>query len=515
MANNAILEFKGATKRFGNFVAVDNVDFCVCNKEVVSIIGENGAGKSTLCKMLTGLYSIDGGELYLDGERLEFKNTTESMKAGIGMVYQERNLVGMLTGAQNICLGNEPGKVGIISEKEAYERAIEIRDKLNLKIPLDVPVETLGAGEQQLIEIMRAFYNQPKVLILDEPTASLGEGEVEPFFAFINDIKESMEIAIIFISHKIEELFAISDRIVVLADGKNTLTDKIENLTQDKVIRSMLRSGKSYGKISVPEKDFDSLPVILKIEEAVYDGKKHKLNFEVRKGEVVGFYGLVGSGRTECVEMLYGLRTSEKSFEFNGKTFTKTSTGEMINHGMIVTPEKRANGMFKSLSLVDNICNLFMDDLSSKYLNTVNRKKSRLFSNKILKDSDVKYNDMMQPISSLSGGNIQKIIIGRSVAIENIKLIIMDEPTNGIDIGAKFEIYQRVRALTDNGDVEKRIGVLFISSELEELLNVCDRIYVFAEGNIVEGFKRDEFDKEQILSVAVKGEKTNEKTTVH
>ena len=186
------------------------MNFEVHNKEIVSIIGENGAGKSTFCKMLTGVYSIDEGDMYFEGKKVNFRNTTESMKAGISMVYQERNLVGMLTGAQNICLGNEPGK-GLLSEREAYEKAVKLRDKLKLKIPLDVPAEELGAGEQQLIEIMRAFYNKPKVLILDEPTASLGEGEVEPFLKFIKDVRQTMNIAIIFISHKIEELFAISD----------------------------------------------------------------------------------------------------------------------------------------------------------------------------------------------------------------------------------------------------------------------------------------------------------------
>ena len=506
MTDGAILEFKGATKRFGNFVAVDNVNFKIKNKEIVSIIGENGAGKSTFCKMLTGVYSIDGGEMYFEGQKAHFKNTTESMKAGIGMVYQERNLVGLLTGAQNICLGNEPKNKKLLSEKETYKRAMEIRDRLHLDIPLDVPVEELGAGEQQLIEIMRAFYNNPKVLILDEPTASLGEGEVEPFFRFIKEVRETMDIAIIFISHKIEELFLISDRIVVLTDGKNTLTDKVENLTKDQVILAMLRTGKAYGKVDVKPKDHDSLPVILKVDEAFYDGKNHKLNFDVRKGEVVGFYGLVGSGRTECVEMLYGLRNSQKTYEFNGEKISKATTGEMISRGMIVTPELRANGMFKTLSITDNICNLFMKKrLAGKYVGVVKKKKSREFAKKVLSDSDVKYGSPGQTISSLSGGNIQKVIIGRSVAIDNIRLLILDEPTNGIDIGAKFEIYQRVRALTDCEDEDRRVGVLFISSELDELLNVCDRIYVFASGNIVMEFSRDEFVKSNILGAAVRG----------
>ncbi|MDO4261522.1 MAG: sugar ABC transporter ATP-binding protein [Eubacteriales bacterium] len=486
------------------------MNFEVHNKEIVSIIGENGAGKSTFCKMLTGVYSIDDGDMYFEGKKVNYKNTTESMKAGISMVYQERNLVGMLTGAQNIVLGHEPGK-RFLSEKQAYEEALAIRDKLHLSIPLDVPVDELGAGEQQLIEIMRAFYNHPKVLILDEPTASLGEGEVEPFLRFVKEVRDTMDIAIIFISHKIEELFAISDRIAVLTDGKNTLTDRVENLTQIQVIMAMLRTGKSYGRVAVEEKEFDKLPVILDVQKAVYDGKEHDLRFQVRKGEVVGFYGLVGSGRTECAEALFGLKKSEKSYQFNGETITKCSTREMIGRGMIMTPEMRSNGMFKALSLTDNICNLFLKKgLAGAGIGVVNRKKCSAFADKILAENDVKYNSAGQAISSLSGGNIQKIIIGRSIAIENISLLILDEPTNGIDVGAKFEIYQKVRQLTDVEDEEKRIGVLFISSEIDELLNVCDKIYVFADGNIIQGFDRVDFDKQSILSVAVRGKRTNE-----
>lgn len=510
MENKPILRFDGATKRFGDFVAVDHVDFEISNKEIVAIIGENGAGKSTFCKMLTGVYSIDEGDMTYQGQRVRFRNTTESMKAGIGMVYQERNLVGMLTGAQNICLGHEPGK-GLISEREAYEKAMEIRDKLHLTIPLDVPVDELGAGEQQLIEIMRAFYINPRILILDEPTASLGEGEVEPFLEFIKHVRETMDIAIIFISHKIEEIFSISDRVVVLTDGRNTLTDSVSNLTQVQVITAMLRTGKSYGEVAIAEKDLTDAPVVLKVGGAKYDGADHKLDFQVRAGEVVGFYGLVGSGRTECAEVLFGLRKTESTFTFNGQEIGKHTTRDMIEKGMIMTPEKRANGMFQALSLIDNICNLFLkDNLAKGAAGVVNNKKSREFAKEILTKNDVKYYSANQAISSLSGGNIQKIIIGRSIEIENISMLILDEPTNGIDIGAKFEIYKKVRQLVDNPDPEKRIGVLFISSEIDELLYVCDRIHVFANGNIVQGFDRDEFEKQNILSVAVRGKKVDE-----
>ena len=508
-----ILKLTGVTKRFGNFTAVDHVDFEAYNREVVAIIGENGAGKSTFCKMLTGKYAIDGGEMFYNGERVSFRSTTESMRAGIGMVYQERNLVGYLTGARNIVLGSEPRtKLGLIDEKKSYQIAMEIQEKLRQNIPLNVPVDQLGAGEKQMIEIMRAFYNNPKVLILDEPTASLGEGEVGPFLDFVKSLRETMDIAVIFISHKIEELFAISDKILVLTDGRRMLMERTEDLTQDRVISAMLRSGKQYGAVEVAPKDTDALPVVLDVKKASYDGREHTLDIQIRRGEVVGFYGLVGSGRTEFAEMLMGLRKAEKSYTFNGETIGKNNTRMMIDKGMIMTPELRANGMFKSLSLVDNICNLFMKEkLAKGPLGIVDRGGSRAFSDEVLQSNGVKYNSPQQPIASLSGGNIQKIIIGRSIAIDGIKLLILDEPTNGIDVGAKYEIYQKVRQLADHPDGERRIGILFISSEIDELLNICDRIYVFADGDAVMSCTRAEFrapdGKTRILSAAVGGRK--------
>ena len=221
-----------------------------------------------------------------------------------------------------------------------------------------------------------------------------------------------MNIAIIFISHKIEELFAISDRIVVLTEGRNTLTDKVENLTQVQVIVAMLRTGKKYGRVSVLEKDFSKLPVVIDVKKAIYDGKEHNLGFQIHQGEVVGFYGLVGSGRTECAEMLYGLRKAEKTYLFNGENISKGNARDMIERGMIMTPEKRADGMFKALSLVDNICNLFLKKgLAGKGVGVVKKAKSHEFADEILEKNNVKYNSPSQAISNLSGGNIQKLLL--------------------------------------------------------------------------------------------------------
>ena len=503
MAEN-LLELKHITKRFPGVVANDDINFSVKHKQIVSIIGENGAGKSTLCKMLTGIYTPTEGEIFVEGQQVHFKSPSESMRFGISMVYQERNLVDMLTGAQNIVLNMEPQKGMFIDEKETLEIATRIREQLNVNVPLDVPVSTLGAGEKQLIEIMRAIHSKPKLLILDEPTASLGEGEIEPFLDFVRSLKNSMDLSVIFISHKIQEVFSISDEIAVLTDGKLVVQKPVNEITQDECIKAMLRSG-SLKEVVIHSKPYESRKPVLKVNGLRYDHKDHQVQLETRSGEVVGFYGLVGAGRTEAFECLYGLRRMESSFEFDGKTYSKITPFKMIENGMIMTPEVRRNAVFRSFSLVDNICLLFLRaHLATKTVGVVHGQKCRQFADMVLKKNYVKYSSPNQSISELSGGNMQKVIIGRSIEIEGCKLLILDEPTTGMDVGAKNEIYIHLRELAEQHDM----SIVFISSELDELLIASDRIYVFAGGGTVDEFRREDgFDKTTILETAVRGRK--------
>lgn len=496
-----VLRTMGLTKRFNGMTAVNKVDFEVKPNEIHALIGENGAGKSTLCKMLTGLYSVDDGHIEILGERKTFHTPADSIKAGIGMLYQERNLVPFLTAAENISLGYEPlNKYGMIDKKEIIARAQKLRKQLNVDVPLNVPVEELGAGEQQLVEIMRAFYMNPKLLILDEPTASLGEGEIEPFLKFVTKLKNENGVSIIYITHKLEEIMKIADKVTVLADGAVTLNANICDVSLDDCVRAMIRSDK-IKQIEVPSKDFDSLQPVLKVDQMSYDGRKHQLGFEVRRGEVVGFYGLVGSGRTEMMETVFGVRRSpDKSFWLDGETITGGDSVEMIGKGLILTPELRANGIYPLLSLTDNICSLFVKRFSSK-AGMYHGREAKSFSNMVLDKNLVRYMNSDQTMSELSGGNMQKIIIGRSVEVQDLKVLILDEPTVGMDLGAKSEIYLKARYLAD----ERNVGVVFVSSELDELLSVCDRLYVMYRGDVIRHFARNDFDKEQILSYAVKG----------
>lgn len=500
----AVLEVKGLTKYFGDVAANKDISLSLDKHEILAIVGENGAGKSTFCKMLTGIYHPDKGSIAVEGEEVRFQTPADSISRGISMVYQERNLVGMLTGAQNICLGHEPCRSGLIDGKGLNSLAEQIKHDLGLSVDLNTPVEQMGAGEQQLIEIMRALRTNPKILILDEPTASLGQGEIEPFLQFIQRIKSEREIAIIFISHKFEEVYEIADKIAVFTDGQNVLFAPSNELTQEMCIDAMLRQDKIKPLIisQTPTKDKQPL---LEVEEIHYGGKVHNISVKAYPGEVVGFYGLVGAGRTECMQCLFGLRYSKNiHYIFNGKEITKPKPRQMIQEGMILTPEKRMEGLFRGLSLTDNICNLFLDELlSNRFLKIIDRKKSNAFAEQVLSDNSVKYRNVSQPIISLSGGNMQKIIIGRSVALKGIKLMIIDEPTTGMDIGAKYQVYQKLRTLTQ----EQNLCIMMVSSELDELFAVCDRLYVFANGDCVDHFERDEFDKKRIVETAVRGRK--------
>lgn len=504
MAEQPILKLEKLTKVFPGVIANDSIDLEVNAGEILSILGENGAGKSTFCKMLTGVYNPDGGSIYLDGREIKISSPIESTKLGIGMVYQERNLVGNLSVAENICLGHEPLKGVFLNDKEIYEKAEEVREKLKIDLPLDVRVSELGAGEQQLVEIMRAFYNNPKVLILDEPTASLGMSEVNPFLDFLMHIKKELNLAIIFISHKLDEVFKISDRIAVFTDGKCTLFDKMENLTQEQCVRAMLRNH-SIGELDIAEKDLDHLPVVLDVKRIEYGGKKQKVRFQIHEGEILGAYGLVGSGRTECAEVLYGLRDFDEcefalgDIAYHNKKHTPL---DMLHHGMILTPEIRGNGIFKKYSLVENVAMLHYEKMLCNKFGVVDEKKTRSFATTVVEKNGVKYKSVDQEISTLSGGNIQKIVIGRSLEIEGIKLLIVDEPTTGMDIGAKHEVYEKIMEAAAKG-----IAVLFISSELDELLTVCDRLVVFRGGSIGGQFDRKEMDKSKILTLALDDEK--------
>lgn len=496
--NNVIFEAEHIRKQFIGCLALDDVSISLRAHEVHAIIGENGAGKSTICKILTGQYQPTEGSLKMFGKPVQFKSTHDSKVKGISMVYQERNLIPHLTGAENIMLGSEPHNGPFMNMKKLRKRAYELRDRLGIDVPLDVPVNTLGAGSQQIIEIIRAFSTEPKVVILDEPTASLGEGEVAPFLEFVKRLKRENDIAIIFISHKLEEVYEVADTISVFTEGRKILTDRSENLTHEDCIRAMLKNN-DMAAFDINESVVAHDDVVLEVGSCEYDDAVHNLGIRVYRGEVVGFYGLIGSGRTEFAEAMYGVRPIKNAdIKFNGVPIKDFTTSKMIERGMIMTPEKRADAIYPTYSLSNNINVLFLNKTVRKFLGFTNARKEAAVAKKVLGSNKVKFSSPKQEIRELSGGNIQKIVIGRSMNVENVSLMIFDEPTTGLDLGAKHDVYLIARRLAE----EERVSSIFISSELNELLSVCNRIYVFAGGNVTEMFTRDAFDKEKILHAA-------------
>ncbi len=499
MSDTPILRVRNLTKRFPGTVANNSISLEVHAGEVVSIVGENGAGKSTFCKMLTGVYHPDEGEIELNGEKIVIDSPILSMKKGIVMVYQERNLVSGITVAENVCLGHEITKGGLLDRAAMHRAAEEVRDRLGLTIPVDAIVKDLGAGEQQLVEIMRAFYANPKLLILDEPTASLSESEVEPFLEFVKQIRSRMNMAVIFISHKLDEVFHVSDRIAVFTDGQCVLTEKTENLTVEKCISAMLRNHEiSALEVKPHERTGEN---ILEVRECRYEGKNQRIRVGVERGEIVGFYGLVGSGRTESMECVFGIRPCDVlDADLDGAPIpVKHNSMQMLERGLVMTPERRANGIFKTYSLTKNIDTMFMRKKLASRAGFIDFRKCAQFAGQVLDENGVKYKSQEQLITTLSGGNMQKVIIGRSLRVDGVKVLILDEPTVGMDIGAKYEVYQKILDMAE-GD----LGVIFISSELDELLAICHRIYVYADGDIYAEFDREHFDKEEILSAAMR-----------
>ncbi|MDR2409090.1 MAG: sugar ABC transporter ATP-binding protein [Bacteroidales bacterium] len=499
-SENFILETNRLRKTFPGVVAMNGLDFNIKRGEIHSIIGENGAGKSTFCKMLTGLYRPDSGRIFFEGKEVCFRNTSESLAAGISMVYQERNLVSFFSAKDNIMLGHEPLKFNVfLNNKKIRELSRNMQEKLGLDLPLDLSIDGLTAGVQQLVEIARAFVSNPRLLILDEPTSSLSEREIGPFLIFMDKLRKITDVSIIFISHKLDEVFKVSDRISVFAEGEKVATLDKTNTNKEECIKLMLK-GKALKPLQNTRGIMTDAKTILECEKCYYDGRDHDVKMYIKQGEVVGFFGLIGAGRSEFANALYG-RSKIKygAVKLNGKNIVPKSTRQMIQNGIVMTSELRTNNIFRNDSLIGNIGILHLDEYN--IFGFLQESKLERISKEILNKNAVKFSNPKQTISTLSGGNIQKVIIGRSVAKSGMTLLILDEPTVGLDLGAKNEVYLKARSLARDDN----IGVIFISSEIEEILNVTDRVYVFSNGNIIAEFEFDAYDELAIIRAAFGG----------
>ena len=492
-----VLEMENITKEFPGVKALDNVQLKLKPGTVHALMGENGAGKSTLMKCLFGIYEKDNGKILLDGVEVNFKSTKEALENGVSMVHQELNQVLQRNVLDNIWLGRYPMKGFFVDEKKMYEDTINIFKDLDIKVDPRKKVADLPIAERQMIEIAKAVSYKSKVIVMDEPTSSLTEKEVDHLFRIINRLKES-GVAIVYISHKMEEIKMISDEITILRDGKWISTNDVSKISTEQIISMMV--GRDLTE-RFPKKDNTVKEMILEVKNltALNQPSIQDVSFELYKGEILGIAGLVGSKRTEIVETIFGIRPKEKGeIILNGKTVKNKNPEDAIKNGFaLVTEERRSTGIFSMLDIAFNsvISNL------DKYKN-----KFRLLKNKdmekdtkwIVDSMRVKTPSYTTKIGSLSGGNQQKVIIGRWLLTEP-EVLMLDEPTRGIDVLAKYEIYQLMIDLA-----KKDKGIIMISSEMPELLGVTDRILVMSNGRVAGIVKTSETNQEEIMELSAK-----------
>lgn len=492
-----VLEMENITKEFPGVKALDNVQLKLKPGTVHALMGENGAGKSTLMKCLFGIYEKDTGKILLDGVEVNFKSTKEALENGVSMVHQELNQVLQRNVLDNIWLGRYPIKGFFVDEKKMYEDTINIFKDLDIKVDPRKKVADLPIAERQMIEIAKAVSYKSKVIVMDEPTSSLTEKEVEHLFRIIKRLKES-GVAIVYISHKMEEIKMISDEITILRDGKWISTNDVSKISTEQIISMMV--GRDLTE-RFPKKDNTVKEMILEVKNltALNQPSIQDVNFELYKGEILGIAGLVGSKRTEIVETIFGMRPKEKGeIILKGKTVKNRNPEEAIKNGFaLVTEERRSTGIFSMLDIAFNSVISNLDRYKNKFKLLKNKDMEK--DTKWIVDSmRVKTPSYTTKIGSLSGGNQQKVIIGRWLLTEP-EVLMLDEPTRGIDVLAKFEIYQLMIDLA-----KKDKGIIMISSEMPELLGVTDRILVMSNGRVAGIVKTSETNQEEIMELSAK-----------
>ena len=492
-----VLEMENISKEFPGVKALDNVQLKLKPGTVHALMGENGAGKSTLMKCLFGIYEKNSGKILLDGVEVNFKSTKEALENGVSMVHQELNQVLQRNVLDNIWLGRYPMKGFFVDEKKMYNDTINIFKDLDIKVDPRKKVADLPIAERQMIEIAKAVSYKSKVIVMDEPTSSLTEKEVDHLFKIIKKLKES-GVGIVYISHKMEEIKMISDEITILRDGKWISTNDVSKITTEQIISMMV--GRDLTE-RFPKKDNKAKEMILQVKNltALNQPSIQDVSFELYKGEILGIAGLVGSKRTEIVETIFGMRPKEHGeIILKGKTVKNKSPEDAIKNGFaLVTEERRSTGIFSMLDVAFNSVISNLDRYKNKFRLLKNKDIER--DTKWIVDSmRVKTPSYSTKIGSLSGGNQQKVIIGRWLLTEP-EVLMLDEPTRGIDVLAKYEIYQLMIDLA-----KKDKGIIMISSEMPELLGVTDRILVMSNGRVAGIVKTSETNQEEIMELSAK-----------
>ncbi len=503
-STDALLQINGLDKRFPGVQALQGVDFTLRRGEIHALMGQNGAGKSTLIKVLTGLYRKDAGEMLLNGQPFEFNSPEEAPKHGISTVYQEVNLIPSLSVAENIYLGRQPKRFGAIDWTDLNRRADEAVRKLDLDIDVTQPVSSYSMAIQQLVAIIRALDIQARILILDEPTSSLDAAETERLFGVLRKLK-SQGIGILFVTHFLGQVYEISDTITVLRNGRLVGEKPVEELPRLKLIEMML--GKSVESLNGAAKtntracEPGTEKCFLRAEGLARKGAMHPFDLEIRKGEVLGLAGLLGSGRTETARLLFGVDKAQQGKLFiNGVPEALNTPRKAIAHHFGLCPEDRkSEGIIEDLTVRENII-LALQARSGTFRKLPPKRQTEIVDNYV-KKLDIKASSLDQKVGDLSGGNQQKVIIARWLA-SNPEFLILDEPTRGIDVGAKAEIEKLIVELSRTG-----MAVLFISSELEEIIACSDRVAVLSDREIVAEISGDDIEEAKIMKIIAHGEK--------
>lgn len=484
---------KGITKSFGTNSVLRGVDFTIKAGEVHALMGENGAGKSTLMNILTGLHKPDAGEILIDGVIKQFDSPKEAEKFGLSFIHQEMNTWPEMTVVENLFLGNEiQNAIGWIDNKKMRALAIETFGELGVSLNLDEEVKNLSVGQQQMIEIAKSLLSDGEVIIMDEPTAALTEREIEVLFRIIQNLKQK-NVAIIYISHRMEEIFKISDRITVMRDGVSVDTKRTADTSNDEVVRKMV--GRDLADY-YPAKTSKIGPIVFEAKKLSSERKFQDVSFQVKAGEIVGFSGLMGAGRTEIMRSIFGIDPLDSGEMYlEDKKITISSPNDAIRQGIgFLTENRKEEGLILDYSISENISLPSIDGFRKNGL--IDTQAEKDFVELLMERLKVKAEGCDDIVSGLSGGNQQKVVLAKWIGIGS-KVLILDEPTRGVDVGAKREIYQLMNELADRG-----VAIVMVSSDLPEVLGVSDRIVVVHEGKISGELQRGEATEEKIMKLA-------------
>ena len=490
------IEMRGIHKSFGSNQVLKDAGFLLKDGEVHALMGENGAGKSTLMKILTGVYTKDAGTIYVDGQEVSYKNPQEAEKAGIVFIYQELNVLFDLTVEENLFMGKEiTKKFGICDKKAMRAKAQEIMDRMGVKIPVNAVMSDLSVGQQQMVEICKALMVDAKVIIMDEPTAALTQSETEALFEVMNSLRKK-GVSIVYISHRMEEIFELCDRITILRDGSYIGTEYIKDITMDDVVQMMI--GREIGE-RFPKRDCPIGEEVLRVEDLTHEKFFRNVNFSVRAGEVLGVSGLMGAGRTEIMQAIFGnLPVLGGKIYIEGKEVSVTNPRQAIAAGIgFITEDRKTEGLLLEKSIAENIELANLGKVSDK--SVLSKKKGAELVKRGIEEFRIKCFGPEHECGNLSGGNQQKVVLAKWIYTDP-KILILDEPTRGVYIGAKKEIYSVINELAAKG-----VAVIMVSSELPEVLGMSDRIMVVHEGRVTGIINGADADQAKVMTLATGG----------